>query len=112
MNIRHILSAGVIALAACATPGAAPTTDIAAFRHAPLSAEALLEHVRVLASDEFEGRAPGTNGERLTIEYLERAYAAAGLQPAMTLSGRSIRPGATSSGAWSIVRSTKSTCPI
>ncbi|ANP47687.1 M28 family metallopeptidase [Candidatus Viadribacter manganicus] len=87
MNLRHILSAGVIALAACATSdqSAAPTTDIAAFRHAPLSAEALIEHVRVLGSDEFEGRAPGTNGERLTIEYLQRAYAAAGLQPGVVL---------------------------
>lgn len=86
MNIRHILSAGVIALAACATSDQqAPATDIAAFQHAPLSAEALIEHVRVLASDEFEGRAPGTQGERLTIEYLERAYAAAGLEPGVTL---------------------------
>ena len=87
MNFRHLLSAGVIALAACATSdqNAAPASDIAAFQHAPLSAEALLEHVRVLASDEFEGRAPGTNGERLTIEYIERAYAAAGLEPGVTL---------------------------
>ncbi|MEZ5956225.1 MAG: M28 family metallopeptidase [Hyphomonadaceae bacterium] len=86
MNIRHILSAGVIALAACATSdGAAPATDIAAFQHAPLSSQALIEHVRVLASDEFEGRAPGTNGERLTIEYLQRAFAAAGLEPGVTL---------------------------
>ncbi len=87
MNLRHILSAGVIALAACATSdqAATPTTDIAAFQHAPLSAEALIEHVRVLSSDEFEGRAPGTNGERLTIEYLQRAYAAAGLQPGVVL---------------------------
>ncbi|MCX7358571.1 MAG: M28 family metallopeptidase [Alphaproteobacteria bacterium] len=87
MNIRHILSAGVIALAACATSdqGAAPATDIAAFQHPPLSPEALIEHVRVLASDEFEGRAPGTNGERLTIAYIERAYEAAGLEPGVTL---------------------------
>jgi len=86
MNFRHLIAAGVIALAGCATSDQpAPATDIAAFQHAPLSAEALLEHVRVLASDEFEGRAPGTNGERLTIEYLERAYAAAGLQPGVTL---------------------------
>jgi len=40
-----------------------------------------MEHVHVLASDEFEGRAPGSNGERLTIEYLQREFAAAGLQP-------------------------------
>lgn len=86
MNLRIILSAGAFALAACATDQtatepAAPASDIAAFAHPPLSADALLAHVNVLASDAFEGRAPGTNGERLTIEYLERAYAEAGLQP-------------------------------
>lgn len=87
MNIRHLLSAGVIALAACATSDqtSAPATDIAAFQHAPLSSAALIEHVRVLASDEFEGRAPGTNGERLSVAYIERAYAAAGLQPGGTV---------------------------
>lgn len=88
MKFRHLLLAGVIALAACATAdqgASTPATDIAAFQHPPLSADALLEHVRVLASDEFEGRAPGSEGERLTVEYLERAYAAAGLQPGVTL---------------------------
>ncbi|MEZ5971015.1 MAG: M28 family metallopeptidase [Hyphomonadaceae bacterium] len=87
MNFRHLLSAGVIALAACATSdqAAAPATDIVAFQYPPLLAQALIEHVRVLASDEFEGRAPGTNGERLAIDYIERAYAAAGLEPGVTL---------------------------
>lgn len=32
---------------------------------------ALLEHVEVLASDEFEGRRPGTRGEELTLSYLQ-----------------------------------------
>ncbi|MGE0742720.1 MAG: M28 family metallopeptidase [Hyphomonadaceae bacterium] len=90
MNARHLLAAAVIALAACATTDQVAetpvvTTDIAAFASPPLSAEALLQHVRELASDEYEGRAPGTNGERLTIDYLERAYAAAGLQPGVAL---------------------------
>lgn len=87
MTFRPAMLAALVALAACAStdqPGA-PATDIAAFQHPPLSSEALIEHVRVLASDEFEGRAPGTNGERLTIEYLQRAYAAAGLEPGVTL---------------------------
>ncbi len=76
-------------LAACATPAPPPpepTPVVPAFAHAPLSAEALVEHVRVLASDEFEGRAPGTNGERLTLDYLERTFAAAGLQPGVAMS--------------------------
>src|SRR5262245_12449052 len=87
MNLRHFLSAAVIALAACATSEqsastpAAPARDIPAFASPPLSAEALLAHVNVLASDEFEGRAPGTEGERRTIDYVTRAFAAAGLQP-------------------------------
>jgi Zn-dependent M28 family amino/carboxypeptidase len=38
-------------------------------------------HVQVLASDEYEGRAPGSAGETKTVEYITRAFAAAGLQP-------------------------------
>ena len=90
MQLRHVLAAGLFALTACASADQPPTTttpapDIAAFQSPPLSAEALLDHVRVLASDEFEGRAPGTEGERLTIDYVQRAYAAAGLQPGVVL---------------------------
>ncbi|MCU0976448.1 MAG: M28 family metallopeptidase [Steroidobacteraceae bacterium] len=38
-------------------------------------------HVAKLASDEFEGRAPGSPGERKTVEYLEQQFLALGLQP-------------------------------
>ena len=34
-----------------------------------------------LASDEFEGRSPGTRGEELTVAYLSEQFRAAGLQP-------------------------------
>jgi len=90
MKLRSVLSFAALALAACATAsqqsgaGTAPAERV--FAGSPLSEAALLEHVRVLASDEFEGRAPGTRGERLTIEYLTRAFAAAGLQPGVTAS--------------------------
>ena len=33
-------------------------------------------HIRVLAADEFEGRKPGTAGERKTIDYLVEQFKA------------------------------------
>jgi PA domain len=38
--------------------------------------------VKTLASDAFEGRAPGTPGEQKTVEYLIHRFQALGLQPA------------------------------
>jgi len=38
-------------------------------------------HVEELASDEMQGRAPGSDGERRTIEYLEKEFLELGLQP-------------------------------
>jgi Zn-dependent M28 family amino/carboxypeptidase len=46
-----------------------------------LSTNRLLDHVRVLASDEFEGRAPGTPGEDRTVRYLVDQFKALGLKP-------------------------------
>lgn len=42
---------------------------------------ALHEHVAVLASDEYEGRAPATPGEEKTINYLRDNFAALGVGP-------------------------------
>src|SRR5512137_1056112 len=38
------------------------------------------KHIEVLSSDAFEGRAPGTEGERKTLAYLEQQFRAAGLE--------------------------------
>jgi len=46
-----------------------------------ISSERIREDVRVLASDEFEGRGPGEAGDRRTIEFLSKSFAAAGLEP-------------------------------
>ncbi|MCB1552657.1 MAG: M28 family peptidase [Xanthomonadales bacterium] len=46
-----------------------------------ISAEDFISHVRVLASDEFEGRAPGTKGEELTTAYLRDQFKRLGLAP-------------------------------
>jgi len=44
-----------------------------------ISVPALLEHVKVLSSDQFEGRAPGTHGEDLTVAYIEDHFKKVGL---------------------------------
>jgi Zn-dependent M28 family amino/carboxypeptidase len=46
-----------------------------------IDAAAVLRHTTVLASDEFEGRAPGTKGEDLTVAYLAEQLRNAGLKP-------------------------------
>lgn len=48
---------------------------------AQVDAERISEIVKVLASDEFEGRAPGTVGEEKTVPYLVGRFKALGLQP-------------------------------
>jgi Zn-dependent M28 family amino/carboxypeptidase len=45
------------------------------------AADRMLEHVRVLSSDEFEGRAPGTAGEELSVNYLKAEFSKLGLLP-------------------------------
>lgn len=39
-------------------------------------------HIEMLASDEFEGRKPGTEGEAKTVKYIAEQWAKAGLKPA------------------------------
>ena len=46
-----------------------------------VNSEDLLRHTRVLASDEYEGRAPGTRGEELTVKYLIEQFQKLGLKP-------------------------------
>jgi Zn-dependent M28 family amino/carboxypeptidase len=41
----------------------------------------LLEHIKILASDKFEGRAPASKGETLTLGFLEQQFRKLGLQP-------------------------------
>jgi len=46
------------------------------------SAETYLEHIRFLASDELEGRRPGSEGIRRTDEYIAEQFREIGLKPA------------------------------
>jgi Zn-dependent M28 family amino/carboxypeptidase len=56
------------------------SSDIRAARDS-IDAGTLLEHIKILASDEFEGRAPGTRGEELTVNYLIEQFQKIGLKP-------------------------------
>lgn len=45
------------------------------------SPDSLRKHVSELASDSFLGRKPFTEGEKRTVDYLQRQFASAGLEP-------------------------------
>src|SRR6059058_1492822 len=46
-----------------------------------ITPDALLAHIKILASDEFEGRAPGSKGEELSTKYIADQFRAIGLKP-------------------------------
>lgn len=46
-----------------------------------ITADDLLKHVKVLASDEYEGRAPGSKGEDLSVKYITEQFKSIGLKP-------------------------------
>lgn len=48
-----------------------------------ITQESLLTHIEVLSSDEFEGRAPATEGDEKTTEYLVGEFQKIGVEPGM-----------------------------
>jgi len=46
-----------------------------------ITPDGILAHIKVLASDEFEGRAPGTKGEELSVKYISDRFKQIGLKP-------------------------------
>jgi Zn-dependent M28 family amino/carboxypeptidase len=46
-----------------------------------ITPDGLLAHIKVLASDEYEGRAPGTKGEELSVKYIADQFKQIGLKP-------------------------------
>ncbi len=65
-----------VALGGCSRGPSAPSAALASF-----SGDRMLGHIRVLSSDEFEGRAPGSKGEQFTIQYLQDQFRGTGLEP-------------------------------
>ncbi|MFM5948356.1 MAG: M20/M25/M40 family metallo-hydrolase [Novosphingobium sp.] len=71
MPIRKLF---VAALAALSFASPAATRE-------PLSAERIVDTVRTMTDDWFQGRAPGTKGEERTVGYLIARFQALGLEP-------------------------------
>ena len=80
-----IMVCGLLVLVGCQgaseAPADAPRADGTPVVAAGISADTLLAEVERLASDEFEGRAPGSEGETRTIAYLKEQFGALGLVP-------------------------------
>jgi Zn-dependent M28 family amino/carboxypeptidase len=71
---RLVAAACLLALAACTPKG--PSSEAP-----PVSTERLMEHIQTLSSDEFGGRAPGSEGEEKTVAYLTERFREIGLEP-------------------------------
>ncbi|WP_223276413.1 hypothetical protein [Sphingomonas daechungensis] len=65
------------ALAIVAVPVSAADTG-------SFSPQRLSQHVQTLGSDAFQGRAPATEGETLTVDYLSKQFAGPACSPAAT----------------------------
>ncbi len=63
-------------------PAASPQIPLANLPK--IESQAILERIKVLSSDEYEGRKPGTKGEELTVQYLETELKKLGLKPGNT----------------------------
>ncbi|MYK90311.1 MAG: peptidase M28, partial [Acidobacteria bacterium] len=67
-------------LASIACGGSASSDDVPGVATG-ISADTLLAATETLASDEFEGRAPGSDGETKTVAFLTEHFSALGLTP-------------------------------
>ncbi|WP_394727940.1 M20/M25/M40 family metallo-hydrolase [Altererythrobacter sp. GH1-8] len=71
IGIATLLALG---LAGCASVPRTGSNELAEIE------QAMSSHIRVLASDEFGGRRPGTDGEQRTLSYLRSEFEAIGLE--------------------------------
>ena len=90
-------STGVVALLLSA--GIAQAQDI--------SAQRLSDGIRTISADDYQGRYPGTDGERMTLAWLQAQYEAMGLQPGgpngqwlQTVELKRFTPSQPASGSW------------
>ncbi|MDF1503494.1 M28 family metallopeptidase [Roseisolibacter sp. H3M3-2] len=78
---RAALLGALLTAAPLAAPLAAQSPAAARPGLDKITPDAILARTRVLASDAFEGRGPGTRGEDSTVAYLTREFTRLGLAP-------------------------------
>jgi Zn-dependent M28 family amino/carboxypeptidase len=89
---KVVLAILCLAAAACSEAPPPPPVDIptSSAQRVPIGqlpdvdVDAVLAHTKVLSSDAFEGRAPGTAGEEKSVAYLADQFKKVGLKPGNT----------------------------
>lgn len=76
-SLYLILFSGLLFLASCES---SKTVDEAAEM---ITDESLMTHIETLSADRFQGRAPATEGEELTVDYLIDQFEQIGVEPGM-----------------------------
>jgi len=79
MGLGILLVAALAAIASDSGSASTPPAEQAAWK--AISAPALLNDIKTLSSDQFEGRAPATQGEKLTVDFLVSRFKSLGLAP-------------------------------
>ena len=85
--MRVLMAAFLVLCAACSDRPPAQSSQQSAQQQPPpaqIDAGRILDRIKALSADEYEGRAPGTKGEDLTVKYLEDEFRKLGLQPGNT----------------------------
>lgn len=71
--MHHRFIRGVAAAALLLVAGATSAQDF--------SAQRLSDDIRIISADDFQGRYPGTEGEKKTLDWLQAQYEAMGMEP-------------------------------
>src|SRR3954470_10063279 len=74
LGIAFALAGSLYAAEPVLDPALKPALDA-------ITPDGMLAHIKTLSSDEFEGRAPGSHGEELSVAYISKEFQKLGLAP-------------------------------